>query len=119
MRFAFPRWPAEFEIPDEWWIEAGMTGFRAAEPAFHSSAEARLISLSDIVPPSRLREHPLDYQGFRRDRLISVLQGIATGATIKPVCLRELPAAEFPQRSSFGASRRLPSLLRVRGGWID
>ena len=27
MRFPFPRFPADFELPDEWWSEAGMPGF--------------------------------------------------------------------------------------------
>jgi hypothetical protein len=27
MRFPLPLFPAEFEIPDEWWAEAGMVGF--------------------------------------------------------------------------------------------
>lgn len=32
MRFPYPLLPAEFEIPDEWWTEAGMTAFMLAGP---------------------------------------------------------------------------------------
>ena len=54
MRFAYPNLPAEFEIPDDWWTEAGMTGFAPSARSYLSTdAMARAIPLRDIEPPFR------------------------------------------------------------------
>ena len=95
MRFSFPCFPAEFEIPDEWWAQAGMAGFTPSSEAYHSTASATLIPLRHIEPPFRSPECPKDFHGFDRDRLISVLNGIATGAEIEPVPLLKLPTPEL------------------------
>lgn len=90
MRFAFPRFPAEFEIPDEWWIEAGMPGFTRGAPAFRS-ATADTVALYDIEPPFRLPSKPLDWRGFDRARTVSILKGFVADAEIPPVDLLILP----------------------------
>lgn len=91
MRFNFPRFPGEFEIPDEWWEEAGMRNFRPELPAFRSSANSMAISLADIEPPMRLRGHAKDWHGFDRGRLVRVLQGFAEGVIIDAVPLKPFP----------------------------
>ena len=108
MRFPFPLLPAEFEIPDEWWTEAGMTGFKPSGSAYRSTAAANPISLRDIEPPCRYPEHPLDWHSFNRARLISVLNGIAAGDTIEPVPVAELQPIEF---------LRNPYRYRVKDGF--
>jgi hypothetical protein len=108
MRFPLPLLPAEFEIPDEWWVEAGMVGAMLAGRAYRSTANATLVPLRVIEPPCRMPENALDWRGFNRDRLISILNGIATGAILEPVSLRELPPAEFPPA---------PFCYRVRDGF--
>ena len=109
MRFLFPLLPAEFEIPDEWWIEAGMAGFTPSAPAYLSTATTtHTIPLRQIEPPARHPEHPLSWRGFDRARLISLLTGIPKGAEIEPVPVVELPAAEFPPS---------PFRYRVRDGY--
>jgi len=90
MRFPYPRFPAEFEIPDEWWNEAGMAEFNRNSPAYRSKEAAGLIRLSDIEPPFRFRAHELSFRGFNRERLIAVLRGIATGDDIPPVPLKTI-----------------------------
>jgi hypothetical protein len=35
VRFLFPHFPAEFEIPDDWWIEAGMSDFACQSEAYN------------------------------------------------------------------------------------
>jgi hypothetical protein len=97
MRFPLPLLPAEFEIPDAWWAEAGMPGFRSSGRAYRSTGAAILIPLREIEPPPRSPEHPKDWRGFDRGRLISILTGIATGAEIEPVPVVEPPFADFPQ----------------------
>jgi hypothetical protein len=72
MRFSFPRLPAEFEIPDEWLAEAGMTDFRPSTPAYLSTDPgARAIPLRDIEPPFRSPERPLDFRGFDQARMVA------------------------------------------------
>ena len=56
MRFAFPLLPAEFEIPDDWWIEAGMSNFTPDTLTYRSTAEAtHTVALRDIEPPFRCK----------------------------------------------------------------
>ena len=70
MRFPYPLFPAEFEIPDEWWTEAGMEGFMPTNQAYRATAGATLIRLCDIEPPFRSLTCPLDFHGLGRERLI-------------------------------------------------
>lgn len=95
MRFGFPRLPGEFEIPDEWWEEAGMRHFRREQPAYLSSANAIAVPLTDIEPPMRLPGCTKDWQGFDRTRLVRVLRGFAERAIIDAVPLRAFPQYEF------------------------
>jgi len=109
MRFSFPCLPAEFEIPDEWLAEAGMTGFRPSAPAYRSTdAGARAIPLRDIEPPFRYPESPLDFRGFDRARMVRILSGFVDGDDIEPVPLMVLPQPEY---------LRAPFCYRVRNGF--
>jgi hypothetical protein len=94
MRYSMPNFPCEFEIPDSWLTEAGMTGFTRTGRAYRSTLDAPLVPLTEIEPPYRLITHPKDWRGFDRNRLISILNGIVTGAEIEPVPLLELPVSE-------------------------
>jgi hypothetical protein len=90
MRFPFPRFPAEFEIPDDWWVEAGMLEFVRRTSAYRSLM-ADLVALDDIEPPFRLLSKPLDWRGFDHVRMVSILKAFVTGATIPPIDLLILP----------------------------
>jgi hypothetical protein len=96
MRFCFPLLPAEFEIPDRWWSEAGMTIFCASETSYRSSPDALLVSLWTVEPPFRNPGVLLDWQGFDRARMIGVLGGIAGGTEMPPVPVVALPPAADP-----------------------
>ncbi|PWB90811.1 hypothetical protein C5688_08040 [Methylocystis sp. MitZ-2018] len=106
MRFPYPLLPAEFEIPDEWWTEAGMTAFTLAGVTYRSSGGAQPIALREIEPPFRSVGCPKDFGGFDRERLVAVLRGIAGGDEIPPVQLRALKPLNdwhrlpFPIRST-------------------
>ena len=101
MRFRFPLFPAEFEIPDDWWREAGMNDFTLRGAAYRSRADATLILLRDIEPPFRLPEHALDFHGFRKDKMLPVLTGLAANAEIDPVPLLDLPLLDWPIAGPF------------------
>jgi hypothetical protein len=102
MRFALPLFPAEFEIPDAWWSEAGMSGFRPAEAAYRSTADAtHRIPLREIEPPFRLPEVPRDFRGFDRKRMIHILMRIAADEEIDPVPVLILPPLRDISRAPF------------------
>jgi hypothetical protein len=96
MRFSMPNFPCEFELPDEWWGEAGMTGFRPQGLAYRSTAAAMLVPLTTIEPVYRRETCPKDWRGFDRDRLIRILKGLVVGAEIEPVPLVKLPETDYP-----------------------
>jgi hypothetical protein len=96
MRFRFPLLPAEFEIPDAWWADAGMTAFCPGAPSYRSTPDAIVVPLREIEPPFRNPEGMLDWYGFDRSRMIRVLSWMATGAEIQPVPVVALPPADDP-----------------------
>ncbi len=87
MRFNYPRHPAEFEEPDEWLAEAEISSVRRSTTAWRSSPDASLVPLRDIEPPTRLPEHPKDWKGFDRVRLVSILRAIVSNTVLAPVPL--------------------------------
>jgi hypothetical protein len=96
MRFSFPCFPAEFELPDEWLAEAGFIGFQPQRPAFRSTEAATdLLLLRDIEPPFRYPEHPKDFRGFDRTRMVRILSGIVHDDEIDPVQVLLLPRLLF------------------------
>jgi hypothetical protein len=96
MRFPFPCFPAEFELPDDWLAEASFVGFKPRAEAFRSTETAtHAIPLRDIEPPFRYPEHPKDFRGFDRARMVKILAGIVTDVAIEPVQLLLLPRPSF------------------------
>jgi hypothetical protein len=95
MRFPMPHFPTEFEIPDEWLLEAWIIGFTPRASAYRSTARAVLVPLTQIEPAPRLVTHPKDWHGFERVRLICLLKGFVAGDEIEPVSLCRLPALEL------------------------
>ncbi len=57
--------------------------------------EPVLVPLREIEPPITPWT-PKDWCGFDHDRLVRILNDIATGVEIEPVPLVELPAQDFP-----------------------
>ncbi len=99
MRFPFPRFPADFELPDEWWSEAGMSGFTRQGVAYRSTAE--LFWLDEIEPPFRLLSAALDWRGFSRERMVSILRGFVASDEIAPIDLLALPPLADISRAPF------------------
>ena len=40
-RFAMPKAPCDFEVPDDWWAEAGMVRFKAVANCYMYAAETK------------------------------------------------------------------------------
>jgi hypothetical protein len=115
--FAMPKFPCEFELADEWLKEAGMTGYVPAGRCYRSAVTVATVPLIQIEPPSRNPEVRPEWRGFDRPRLISVLQGIVSGAEMPPVPLQvianghEIPPAPFTYRVCDGFHRFYASLV--------
>ena len=104
-----PTFPCEFELPDDWLVEAGFTGFVASTPAFRSRADAILVPIHEIEPPARARSAPLNWRGFDRARLVRVLEEIVAGDEIEPVPLMKLTPGNLCVPVHYG--------YRVRNGF--
>jgi hypothetical protein len=101
MRAAMPNYPCEFEIPDEWWVAAGMADFSPGHPAYRSTFGARLVPLREIEPPHLDIAQPRDWCGFDRARMLRILGGLKEGAEIRPVPLLELERDAVPSSKSY------------------
>jgi hypothetical protein len=109
MRYMMPNHPCDFEVPDAWLTDSGIAGFIPGASAYLSTPDAVSVLLREIEPPYRSPQTSKDHRGFDRPRMISVLNGIATGAKIDPVSLLALPEGSF----AFPA----PYRYRVRDGY--
>jgi hypothetical protein len=90
MRFPFPRVPAEFELPDAWWSEAGMSRLARRELAYRSTA-ADVLPLDEIEPPFRLPSAPCDWHGFARERMVAIFKGFVGDIAIPPIVVFPIP----------------------------
>jgi hypothetical protein len=96
-----PNFPCQFEIPDEWWIAAGMVNFTTSQPAYRSALGARLVPLRDIEPPHLDFAKPRDCCGFDRARMLRILRGMKEGANIRPVPLLALADDAVPSSKCY------------------
>jgi len=75
----------EFEIPDEWWSAAGMSGFTPRRPAYRASAHptlaTRVLAIDQIRP---FRDAP-GVTDFNRDRMLGVLNAIRRHQALPPI----------------------------------
>jgi hypothetical protein len=108
-RFAMPKAPCDFEVPDDWWAEAGMASFEATANCYFHAGVPAVVPLVQIEPPTRNPDVRPEWRGFDRPRLISVLNGIAAGAELPPVPLQVIANGhDFPPA---------PFIYRVRDGF--
>jgi hypothetical protein len=93
--FALPNRQCRFEIPEEWWAEAGMTNFAPTSASYFSAPDPCVIAvnLCDISCPRRTIAN--DFGGFNRSRLHKILSGFVAGEQIPPVKIQEMPQGFF------------------------
>lgn len=84
MRCLVPGTPMEFEVPDEWWIEAGMRDFSPISEHYCTdlSVCSEVVTFEELKPP--LREGA---QFWFRDRktVVEILAGMRTGEELEPI----------------------------------
>lgn len=93
--------PFVFEIPDEWWVAAGATGFTPTSQSYLCTTEANevILKLDEIAPPLRqpkvIQDH---HHGFRRQGaidagrggMVDVLRAIVSDIRLPPVNVRRV-----------------------------
>jgi hypothetical protein len=102
----------EFKLPVQWWREAGMVGFERQSPFYRCDAIAELlVRLHAIEPPPMERRQHLDYGGFGRDRMVSILHAIVSRTPLPPVSVEERSSeAAYPYAVHCGAHRFFASV---------
>jgi hypothetical protein len=85
--FDLPRGGGRFQLLADWWVEAGMDDFRRETEAYLLTVypAVQLIALTDIEPPPLGGRAHLTDSGFDFDRMMRILQGIASKQVIPPV----------------------------------
>jgi hypothetical protein len=97
MRFPMPLFPCEFELPNDWLVEAGWLNdagqmiFQPAAAAYPSTPDARLIPLKLVEPLGRDRGYGKDFRGFDRARMMKILKGFVAGDIIEAPEAIQLP----------------------------
>jgi hypothetical protein len=106
MRFRVPGQLREFEIPDDWWIRAGMRGFLPSRHYFSYEAEPDrpptiIVPFSDVEPPTRHPDVPLLFE----ERTISILSAFRDGVQLPPLWVVEMPSCPGKYRVHHGCHR--------------
>jgi hypothetical protein len=80
------RWFA-FEIPDEWWKEAGMRGFKTYRRAYRCSPPSNADNATIVMLVDNIGVGPRgpDVPDFERDRMVSVLTAIRRDLALPPI----------------------------------
>jgi hypothetical protein len=112
----------KIELPDEWWIAAGMLNFVPSSSAYrcdHVAARQRrvcLIQIADIEPVRRTPGVPL-FNDCREERIPAservqrILRGFVQNAEMPPVeALRQTKPGPYPFRLTQGVHRLYCSL---------
>ena len=85
MRYQHPTEEIEFEIPDEWWVAAGVSNFVSKTSAFVATFNPDwptvLVPFSDVQAPKR----DVGVIGLHEDRTTSLLRAFIDGTPVPPI----------------------------------
>lgn len=91
----------QIELPDDWWVEAGMASFVAGSRAYRTDRKCSEASLDDVGPVHRAPGISIfndsSDEGSAHERVIRILRGFRSGETIPPVQIVEGHAG-YPYR---------------------
>lgn len=81
-----------FDIPDAWWVEAGMVGFVAREATYRvisiEGLPLTIVPIEQVEPPRRNPSVQHDHKGFAKARMVHVLREIATNTPMAPIIVK-------------------------------
>jgi hypothetical protein len=96
-----------FEIPVEWWTEAGMDRFYLGPDVSYRGRlhlNSKVVLMADIELPS-MEHRKLSHGPLDRDRMVSVLWSIAERAEICPIAVTKMTSGNYRYRLHDGAHR--------------
>ena len=99
MKFNLPNGD-KFEIPDEWWNDAGMNAFKRKSENYAYLADEDFPGIPiTLVPAASVepvrRSSDLDFGGFRKSKMENVLRAIALGAEMPPLRTRQIKQGRY------------------------
>jgi len=93
-----------YDLPDEWWAEAGMERFSPAAdsckagPSEFPDLPVFSVAVSDVQPLQRPGSHgvftdagPGRREGTARERVLRILRWFQEGTPVEPICVATLP----------------------------
>src|ERR1019366_2124835 len=96
----------EYTLDDQWWAEAGMTGFVPSGRSFRAGASTFPdlvpfeVAIDDVQPLNRKGSHgvfndsePGRQEGTARERVLRILKWLRDDSPIEPVGVVRLPAS--------------------------
>jgi hypothetical protein len=102
------------ELDDDWWAEAGMSGFVLTSTAYRAlqgKGQIREVRIEDVGPVSRdPMFHDSIEEGSARDRVVRLLRGFRSGDAIPPVEVVKGSGYGHPYKLTHGAHRFYCSL---------
>jgi hypothetical protein len=102
--------PQSMVIPVQWMAEAGVQGFKATRPTFRCDDPHECIALTDIEMPLRKSGYPLDANGLRHGRMVSILVGIRDDVSLPALYVEQADPGQRPYRVREGVHRYHASL---------
>jgi hypothetical protein len=92
-------------IPPEWIAIAGLKDFKPAASAFRCDLPHQLMAISDIERPMRAEGVTLDANGFNRERMMKILNGILANDALPPIDVEIADPGQRPYRLRSGFHR--------------
>lgn len=102
--------PVEFEIEDEWLIDAGVYGFKHSDKSYHVLGKnLGTIPLINIVPPAIPRLHyDLDRD---KEKIISILIGFKENVSFLPIHVIKVKNPDYDYEVHDGFKRFYCSVI--------
>ena len=95
MQFSLAHTQLDFEIPDDWWDEAGMVEFQPTSQTYCVAPNdkwlLKIVALDEVKPPTRSP----GVRWFDQTRMVYFLECIVLGDAIPPIEVHEPPNTEL------------------------
>lgn len=110
MKFRLPHQQIEFEIPNEWWVAAGMVGCRPIAVSYTATSDPRypktIVSISELEVTVRNK----GAAWLQKERMVQILKGFRTGDVLLLIEVDEPPTrTNLRYRVHDGFHRFFPS----------
>jgi len=119
----FKHHDAEYELPDDWWNEAGMRASLLSgssyvgAPSQWPKLQVFELAINDVQPVLRQGSHGVFNDnpefGTAHDRVVQILKGFRDRTSIPPIEVARLPSPQSPQFKLIHGVHRLYCSIAV------